>query len=582
MLLRRLLLVLAVLLAVGLVAGPFWIGRIAQSRLTATARARGLTAEWDHAEGAWPARVRFERLRIRRATTGDTLLTADSLAVAMDPGSIFSLHPRVSFVQISRASFHLPSSQAGADTLAPDEDESPSTLEPGAARRSGEALARLLGFQPRELPRLDLRDVDVVTPPDAELFWSGAHIARLELMPVNGDVRLETTGSIRGANAIPFTASLLYSRDDHLRGEAKIGIAASEGPATDLRLRIDGGLTQSSRAVTLHDSTRVWVGEIPLTLGGQIDRAGPRVRFRVAADGLTDRSVKSSLPPALLGPLLDVAVRGSWDHRLDFDLDLAHPDSVRFHADVIPHGLSLDPQRTRLRLLGLDQPFVAQIHLPRDRSTTRDLSSANPYFRPLFGISSALVSAVVTNEDGSFFRHRGFNLEAVRDAITENVQAGAFRRGAGTITMQLVRNLYLGHQRTLARKLHEVVLAWLLEHETGLSKERLLEIYLNIIEWGPGIHGAGEAARFYFDRDPADLSVDESLFLATVVPAPLKWRYRFDAGGNLRPFERAQMHFIGRAMIRKGWLAPEDLPPADSLRVELRGPARMELPPPRS
>jgi len=123
-----------------------------------------------------------------------------------------------------------------------------------------------------------------------------------------------------------------------------------------------------------------------------------------------------------------------------------------------------------------------------------------------------------------------------------------------------------------------VVLAWLLEHETGLSKERILEIYLNIIEWGPGIHGAGEAARFYFDRDPADLSVDEALFLATVVPAPLKWRYRFDASGNLRPFERAQMHFIGRAMIRKGWLAPEDLPPADSLHVELRGPARTELP----
>src|SRR5204862_8307676 len=122
----------------------------------------------------------------------------------------------------------------GADTLAPDEDENPHAVDPGAARRSGEALARLLGFQPRELPRLDLRDVDVVAPPDAELFWSGAHVDRLELMPVNGDVRLEATGSIRGENEIPFTASLLYSRDDHLRGEAKIGIAASAGPATDL------------------------------------------------------------------------------------------------------------------------------------------------------------------------------------------------------------------------------------------------------------------------------------------------------------------------------------------------------------
>jgi hypothetical protein len=102
----------------------------------------------------------------------------------------------------------------------------------------------------------------------------------------------------------------------------------------------------------------------------------------------------------------------------------------------------------------------------------------------------------------------------------------------------------------------------------------LLEIYFNIIEWGPGVHGAAEAARYYFDRDPADLTVDQALFLATVVPAPTKWRYRFDAAGALRPFERAQMHFIGRAMVAKGWLAPEALPPSDSLRVELAGQAR--------
>ena len=577
--LRRLLplaLLAVALLVAAFLAGPWIIGSVAQSRLRSAAAARGLEARWDRAEGAWPAAVRFRRLTVRRASTGDTLLAADSLAVALDPGSVLSLHPRVAAVHMAGAWVHLLSSRAEADTLVPDE-EAPRAVDRGAARRSAEALARLLSFQPRSLPRLDLRDITVVTPPDADLFSSGAHIDQLNLVPGKGDVRLESAGSLLGENETPFTASLLYSRDDRLRGLARIGVAASEGAAQDLELRVDGALTQSARAVVLHDSTRIWVGEIPLTMGARIDKDGPRLRFHLAANGLTDRRVKSSLPAALLGPLLQVGVRGSWDHLVDFDLDLAHPDSVQLHADVVPHGLALDPSRTSLRLLGLEQPFVAEIHLPRGRSTTRDLSPANPYFRPLFAICSPLISAVVTNEDGSFFRHRGFNLEAVRNSITENVQAGAFRRGAGTITMQLVRNLYLGHQRTLSRKLHEVVLAWLLEHETGLSKERILEIYLNIIEWGPGIHGAGEAAHYYFDRDPADLSVDEALFLATVVPAPLKWRYRFDAMGQLRPFERAQMHFIGRAMVRKGWLAPEDLPPADSLRVELRGPARLEI-----
>ena len=102
----------------------------------------------------------------------------------------------------------------------------------------------------------------------------------------------------------------------------------------------------------------------------------------------------------------------------------------------------------------------------------------------------------------------------------------------------------------------------------------MLEIYLNIIEWGPGIHGADEAARFYFGCDAHDLTLDQSLFLATVIPSPSRWRGRLDADGDARKYVKAQMHFIGRAMIAKGWLTPEALPPAASLHVELAGPAR--------
>ena len=207
------------------------------------------------------------------------------------------------------------------------------------------------------------------------------------------------------------------------------------------------------------------------------------------------------------------------------------------------------------------------------------LESGHPVTR-FDQIDSLLTHAVVTNEDGGFFRHRGFNTEAVKQSIAENLRAGAFKRGAGTITMQLARNLYLGHQRTLARKMQEVVLAWVLEHLTGVGKRRLLEIYFNIIEWGPGVHGADEAARYYFDRDASRLTIDESLFLATIVPAPLKWRYRFDSQGALRPFAQAQMHFIGRAMIAKGWLDPAHLPAAELLRVDLRGAARDVVRPP--
>jgi membrane peptidoglycan carboxypeptidase len=253
---------------------------------------------------------------------------------------------------------------------------------------------------------------------------------------------------------------------------------------------------------------------------------------------------------------------------------------VRLHADVIPHGLRLDPATTRLRLSGLEAPFVAAIHLPRDRVVTRDLSFSNPDFRTLGEIDSLLQCAVLTNEDGGFWRHHGFSEEAVRGAIAHNLRVGAFRRGAGTITMQLARNLFLGHERTLARKGQEVVLAWVLEHLAGVSKRRLLEIYLNVIEWGPDVHGANEAARFYFGKDAGRLTIDEALFLTIVIPSPSKWRWRLDDQAQLRPFARAQMHFIGRAMVAKGWLRAEELPPADQLDVRIEGPARDLILPP--
>jgi membrane peptidoglycan carboxypeptidase len=155
----------------------------------------------------------------------------------------------------------------------------------------------------------------------------------------------------------------------------------------------------------------------------------------------------------MLGPLTQVKLRATFDYVLSFDVDLARPDSVSFHADVVPHGLVLDPARTTLPLTRLDQPFTATIHLPKGRTTTtRLLAPENPHFRTLDQIDSTLVHAVVTNEDGGFFATAASTPTRCARAFAENLRAGAYRRGAGTITMQLARNLWLGHERTLSRK----------------------------------------------------------------------------------------------------------------------------------
>jgi hypothetical protein len=568
---------LALLLLAWLV--PPWVAGFAGARIRREAAARGLAASWAHARFEWNGRISLGGFSLTRRADGDTVFDAESLAVAIDPWRSFS-GAHVREIQIAHAHARLGRNSADADTLAPEPEPRDKRIDPRRAQRlrdTAALLARLALTPARQLPALTLHDVTLQAPLGAEGAPGGARLDWLESRPEAGGMRLAAVGAILGARELPFEASLRHARDDRVRAAWRVTYPdGGDGRPASVMVVLDGAITQDRRrgVVIVHDTTRVTLGKISMRLGARVEESGPRCAFDVTAEDLTEQKLRASLPPAVLGQLLDVGVTGSWDYRLAFDLDLAQPDSVRFLADVLPHGLALDPERTRLRLLGLDEPFVAQIHLPHDRIVARELSSTNPCFRPLESIAPTLAAAVITNEDGGFYHHRGFNTDAVKAAVAENLKAGAFRRGAGTITMQLARNLYLGHERTISRKFREVVLAWILEHLTGVSKERLLEIYLNIIEWGPGVQGACEASRYYFDRDPADLTLDQSLFLATVVPAPTKWRYRFDATGALRPFERAQMHFIGRAMVGKGWLDPSALPPTDSLRVELRGQAR--------
>ncbi|HEY3216942.1 MAG TPA: biosynthetic peptidoglycan transglycosylase [Candidatus Eisenbacteria bacterium] len=573
------------LAAVALVAAlPFAIRpllvRLVGSRLEALATRRDLEASWGRLRLELPARATFRDLDVVGRATGDTLLHADSLGLGLDPWALLFGRVRVDRLGAAHARVRLPTSPAAdLDTLPPEAAPPPGGPGPGRLRRSASGLARLLSAPARRMPRLALYDVTLQSARGADALWSGARISWLNLTPARGGVQLAALGSILGPREVPFAASFVYAGDDRLTGGARLELPDQQGGRSTVRILADAVVHQDRHAgrVAMAEGSRIQIGAIGVRLQATIWRQGPAVEVGLSADQLTDERIKGSLPPPVLGPLRDVATRGSWDYRLTFRLDLAQPDSVEFSARVVSHGLALDPERTHLDLLGLEDPFVASIHLPHGRVVTRELSAANPHYRTLEQIAPELVNAVVVNEDGGFFHHRGFNTGAVKEAIAENLRAGAFRRGAGTITMQLARNLYLGHERTLSRKFQEVTLAWVLEHLTGISKRRLLEVYLNVIEWGPEVHGADEAATYYFGRDAGDLSLDQALFLATVVPSPGKWRYRFDSSGGLRPFARAQMHFIGRAMVAKGWLDPEALPAAESLHVELAGAAHEVL-----
>lgn len=140
-------------------------------------------------------------------------------------------------------------------------------------------------------------------------------------------------------------------------------------------------------------------------------------------------------------------------------------------------------------------------------------------WKELKRISSQLRRAVVAAEDDTFWEHEGFFWEGMRLALEKNLASGSLSVGGSTITQQLAKNLFLSPQRSLTRKLQEAILAWRLEN--ALSKERILELYLNVAEWGEGIYGAEAAARHYFGVSAGNLSRRQAALLAALLPNPL-------------------------------------------------------------
>lgn len=149
-------------------------------------------------------------------------------------------------------------------------------------------------------------------------------------------------------------------------------------------------------------------------------------------------------------------------------------------------------------------------------------------------ISPWLKRAVIAAEDARFAEHGGIDWEALRKAFSENIEAGHVVRGGSTISQQLAKNLFLSPERSYWRKLQEAVLAMMLEQ--ALSKRRILELYLNLIEWGNGVFGAAAAAEHYFDAEPGDLGRWQASLLAARIPNP---RYYSDRGVTPYLYRRA-------------------------------------------
>lgn len=260
----------------------------------------------------------------------------------------------------------------------------------------------------------------------------------------------------------------------------------------------------------------------------------------------------NSFPIGLFESLEGIQVEGKLRYEMNFFLDTRRPDSVQFSSSMNPSGFRI-VKWGKTNLAKINGPFV---YTPYEYGKPmRDIivGPENPDYTPIDQISPNLRNALLTAEDPSFYSHRGFVEMSIKRSIATNFKEKAFKRGGSTISMQLVKNVFLIRQKTLARKIEEMLIVWLIENNRVSTKKRMFEVYLNIIEWGRNVYGIGEAARYYFNKHPSELTLGEGIYLASIVPKPKSSLYYFTHDGGLRTSLRGYFKLIGNLMAQRGY-----------------------------
>ena len=169
---------------------------------------------------------------------------------------------------------------------------------------------------------------------------------------------------------------------------------------------------------------------------------------------------------------------------------------------------------------------------------------------PLSGVSPYVMKAVIIAEDDKFWSHEGFDFDAMQKALEKDIQKKKFKAGGSTISQQLAKNLYLTPAKNPVRKIKEAILTWRIERQ--LSKRRILELYLNVAEWGDGLFGVETAARRYYGKSAAGLGPREAAQLAAALPNPRRFR---PDGSSRYAANRAER--IYQIMVRRGIVIEE-------------------------
>ncbi|HEY3594453.1 MAG TPA: biosynthetic peptidoglycan transglycosylase [Polyangiaceae bacterium] len=347
------------------------------------------------------------------------------------------------------------------------------------------------------------------------------------------NAKLEAKGNVRLSDD---AGRFLFDGDGRLSSLSLFHHALADEPVRgiDMAWRAAGSAELNGSSLRL-DEGRIDVGAIHLQASGAAERGDDYVRIEARADvPVSDcKKMLDSLPRALVPKLEDLTLAGTFALRAGIALDTRRLEDMKVEWDL--------KNRCRVKDVPADfdvdkftKPFRRTVYDEHGEKVEVVAGPSTPDWVPFAQISPFMEVAVTTTEDGGFRRHGGFDRTAIQNSIRDNLRAGRFLRGASTITMQLAKNIYLDREKSLSRKLQEAILTTYLEQ--ALTKDEILELYFNVVEFGPNLYGIGPAATYYFNTIPNELSLGQSLFLTSLLPNPKR------------------NYFTQTGLVSKGWL----------------------------
>ncbi len=357
------------------------------------------------------------------------------------------------------------------------------------------------------------------------------------------------------------------------RSERRLELTRGDFVARNMPFSITGAVARPRKIVETTPSapisTPATVPATPATVqrtaivqrtetGEPIARLGPggihSLELRLVIPPIDCQRVLSAIPAEMAPYMMGYKLRGVFDTDVHLDVDWADLDATKLGGHVgIKHCKVVDqPADSPKRL---KEEFEHYVEVEKGQWMSFVVGPTNEDFVPLQDISPYLIKSIMSTEDSAFYSHRGFITSEFRTALIKDFKAGKFKYGASSITMQMVKNVLLYREKTLARKLQELYLTWHVENT--LTKDRILEIYFNVIEYGPALYGIGPASRHFFGKPPKDLNAVEAAFFSSILPAP-KERYKQYCAGTLTKWTSSKINRILAIMLKRDRLTQSE------------------------